>query len=86
MENIKIGFIGCGTMGSAIATRVAMNQRYCVYVSDYSSEIAESLAHKIKSVGPCFRKCFFLRKNDIFTEFTEFYSCKNTFYLLGFTV
>lgn len=51
MENIKIGFIGCGTMGSAIATRVAMNQRYSVYVSDYSSEIAESLATKI--AGTC---------------------------------
>ena len=51
MENIKIGFIGCGTMGSAIATRVAINQRYSVYVSDYSSEIAESLATKI--AGTC---------------------------------
>ena len=48
MENIKIGFIGCGTMGSAIATRVAMNQRYSVYVSDYSSEIAESLATTVE--------------------------------------
>ena len=47
MDNVKIGFIGCGNMGSAIATRVAVNQRYEVYVSDYSSEIAISLASKI---------------------------------------
>ncbi len=47
MNSVKIGFIGCGNMGSAIATRVAINQRYDVYVSDYSPQVADSLAAKI---------------------------------------
>lgn len=47
MSKIKIGFIGCGNMGGAIASRVALYPDAEVYVSDYSAEKAEEFAAEI---------------------------------------
>ncbi|MBE6616814.1 MAG: pyrroline-5-carboxylate reductase [Ruminococcaceae bacterium] len=47
MRKIKIGFIGCGNMGGAIASRVAQYEDAIVFVSDYSVEKAEKFASEI---------------------------------------
>ena len=47
MSKIKIGFIGCGNMGGAIASRVALYPDAEVYVSDYSEDRAKAFALEI---------------------------------------
>ena len=51
MSKIKIGFIGCGNMGGAIALQVAHYPDAEVYVSDYSAEKAEVFAKEIGGIA-----------------------------------
>lgn len=46
---MKIGFIGCGNMGGALATTVAKNEGVSVLVSDYDKKKTEAL----QAVIPC---------------------------------
>ena len=49
---MKIGFIGCGNMGGALARAAAMSGECEIYLADYSPEKAKELAHEI-SATPC---------------------------------
>lgn len=43
----KIGFIGCGNMGGALATAVSKTEDYKIFLSDVSKEKAQDLSLKI---------------------------------------
>ena len=48
---MKIGFIGCGNMGGALARAVLKNTHTEVYVSDYLTEKAEAFAKETGAVA-----------------------------------
>lgn len=47
MEKIKIGFIGCGNMGGALAKAVAKSQNYEIFLADSFSPKMEELSEQI---------------------------------------
>ena len=49
---IKIGFIGCGNMGGALAKAVSKSQKAEIFLADTNLEKAEALAEEI-SVNVC---------------------------------
>ncbi len=44
---MKVGFIGCGNMGGALAAAVAKTQAFELFVADYDNEKAAALASRI---------------------------------------
>ena len=46
---MKIGFIGCGNMGGALARAAAKTNPECLYLADYSKEKAEALARELSA-------------------------------------
>ncbi|MBE6532783.1 MAG: pyrroline-5-carboxylate reductase [Ruminococcaceae bacterium] len=48
---MKIGFIGCGNMGGALARAVLKNKQTKVYISDFFTEKAESFAKETGAVA-----------------------------------
>lgn len=44
---MKVGFIGCGNMGGALARAVSQNSQIKVYISDYNEEKAVAFAKEI---------------------------------------
>ncbi len=48
---MKIGFIGCGNMGGALARAVLKNKQTKVYVSDYFAEKAEAFAKETGAIA-----------------------------------
>ena len=44
---MKIGFIGCGNMGGALASAISKNEGCEIYLSNHSPEKAQALAEKI---------------------------------------
>lgn len=47
----KIGFIGCGNMGSAIARAVSKTDGYEIYLADYLKEKSDALSKEINGVS-----------------------------------
>ena len=48
MENIKVGFIGCGNMGGALAKAVAKSGLCDILLADMDNTKATALAGEVK--------------------------------------
>ena len=48
---MKIGFIGCGNMGGALARAVLKNTQMKVYISDFFAEKAETFAKETGAIA-----------------------------------
>lgn len=60
----KIGFIGCGNMGSAIAKAISKTEGFELFLADYDNNKAEALADEIKATAAdnafVFSKCDYI--------------------------